>query len=150
MELAKKTFIEECALTNEQGRQMREALERYQCQHRAMDKWLENLHQWADEGAQQTHQLKKVAGIHEREITSDDQRIGKVETTSLALLRDNEAMRPQMLTLSKEINTNRAARNHHSQYQFLTVDEQLTSSVLTIYQQVTSCMSILRSLLPME
>lgn len=78
-----------------------------------------------------------VADMHERCFQFNVQRIGNVEMTNLVLLWENTAMSTRILTLSKAIETNKAARNRHLQYLFLTAGEQLVSSVLVIYQQVT-------------
>lgn len=45
-------------------------------------------------------------------------------------------MKTRILTPSKEIDTNRAARNRHSQYQFPTAGEQFASSVIATHQQI--------------
>lgn len=102
-----------------------------------MDKLLGNLYLRAEEGARHIRQLQEAADMYERGITSHDNRISKVETKNLALLRENEAMKTHILTLSNEIDTSRAARNRHSQYQFLTAGGRLALSVGANNQQAT-------------
>lgn len=112
-------------------------LEQFQGQHKLLDKWVEDLCQRTEEGAQQTRQPQEVADMHQRGFQSHDQRIVNVGSANLALLQENEPMKAHLLTLSKEIDINRAARNRHLQYEFLTHGEHLASSVLATYPQET-------------